>query len=156
MMLRLSWCATQACCRGFTEMQFLQRTWLRSTYSVQISSKQFSFCVPESAVLHGLWLCPVREIKTVRVLSLSEPHLNWLWSMTSFWGRVAWSACFFEHGTVCVDCLPLLVIVYLVRYNQQQLLFSMNILFSRSWLAPRILVHTHCQSLATTVLSRFL
>lgn len=63
--------------------------------------------------------------------------------------------CVSNLGFMFVDCLPLLVIVYLVRYNQQQLLFSMNILFSRSWLAPRILVHTHCQSLAT-VLSRFL
>lgn len=79
-MLRLSWCSMQACCRGFTEMQFLQRT-LRSTYSVPISSKQFSFCMPKSAVLHGLWLRPVREIKAVRVLSLSEPHLDWLWSI---------------------------------------------------------------------------
>lgn len=26
MMLRLPWCSPQACCRGFTEMQFLQRT----------------------------------------------------------------------------------------------------------------------------------
>lgn len=54
-----------------------------------------------------------------------------------------------------VDCLPLLVLVYIVRYNQQQHLFSMNILFSSllllleiSWLAARILVHTHCQSIS--------
>lgn len=137
MMVHISWCCTQACCRGFTEMQFLQRTWPRRTYSVQTSSKQFSFCVPESAVLHGLWLRPVRQIKTVRILSLSEPHLNWLWSMwlllEAEWfdqhASLSTEQCGSNLGFMFVDCLPLLVLAYLVRYNQQ-LLFSVHILFS--------------------------
>lgn len=121
-------------------------------------------CARECSSPRPLASSCVREIKTVRVLSLSEPHLNWLWSLwllsEAEWfdqhAPVSMEQCGSNLGFMFVDCVPLLVLVYLVRYNQQQLLFRMNILFSNhfswsleiSWLAARILVHIHCRSIS--------